>query len=110
MKKYDIPVDCNNYSKDKISQEAFEILALEDKKMTMIGRGIGVYVCYCKKFSVWKDFLYPEKSCYRYRYDKDIIWTLSTLNPILTVLINGFLKDIVTIIVKKIGYKLKGEE
>ena len=44
IKKYDIPVDCTNYSEENISLD----LAKEDKVMTMKNHGIGVYTCFCK--------------------------------------------------------------
>ena len=78
--------------------------------MTNHYHGLGVYGCYCLKYSSVTDAFNLGHICQQYRAEKSTLDLLQTFQPAAIAILNNFLKNVSAFIIKKIGYHTKGQE
>lgn len=92
------------------AQSIFEMFAKYDKRATLqvdefgFGHGMGVYACYCEKFSIYADALNKDSLCHKYKRDSIIQLAVMKSICVVIVLINVILQTMVEYFVQHVGY------
>lgn len=120
MTKYGVQNKCEAYM-DAMERQAklikgintkdlFERFAKRDKAATFdtdkfgYGHGMGIYACYCDKFSQYADAFQKDSLCYEYKRDSLLKELVLKSICVVIVLINVMLQTMVEYFVSHIGY------
>jgi hypothetical protein len=85
--------------------EDFKLYAELDKENTMNMMGRGTYMCYCRSYGSYEDFLDTESLCYEYQRQSYKSITIFNIITASVVCFNLILRFLIIFLVSKIGIK-----